>query len=87
MTIKRFNEIMNGDSHLEKYKKDNALLGLNIIAKYLPLSGVEYAEHDEIWACGVEELLKAGLTEEDATELRNLNWMIDNDTNALACFV
>ncbi len=85
MTEERFIQIMDGDSHLLDYKKDNALLGLIIISKYLPNSGVSAAEHDIIYGCGVTELLEAGITTEDAIELRNLNWMIDCE--CLANFV
>jgi len=86
MEIERFSEIMEGDSELSKYRgKCTALAGLNLIAKYLPESGIEAASHDIIYACGVEELLAAGLTEEDAHELRRMNWMISEDS--LAKFV
>lgn len=87
MTRKEFEKIMNGDSCLQNYEQENTLLGLNIIAKYLSKSGVEAADHDIIFACMVDEILEAGLTKEDAVELRNLNWMIDDNNEGLACFV
>lgn len=83
MNREEFEEIMNGDSG--DWDGDNAIQGLLIIIKYLPKSGIEGATHDEIFSCGVDELLDAGLTKEDAEELRRLNWMIDEDS--LACFV
>lgn len=85
MNRERFEEIMDGESDLSKFDKCTALLGLNLIAKYLPKSGIGGASHDEIYACGVDELLEAGLTEEDAIVLRDMNWMIDEDS--LAKFV
>ena len=88
MTEERFREIMNDDDSKTNFpKEDNALIGLNIIAKYLPLSGVEGANHDVIYACDVEEIVKAGITEKDALYLREINWMIDEDCDCLACFV
>ena len=87
MYREKFIEIMDGDSKLSEYSKCTALLGLNLIAKYLPKSGVEAANHDIIYACDVDQLLDAGITEEDAIELRNMNWMIDEDCDCLACFV
>ncbi len=87
MIREEFEKIMDGDSCLENYEQENTLLGLNIIAKYLPKSGVEYAEHDIIFACMVDKILEAGLTKEDAIELRNLNWMIDDESEGLACYV
>lgn len=85
MSRERFGEIMEGDADLSKFDQCTALLGLNLIAKYLPKRGIEGAIHDEIYACGVDELLEAGLTEEDAIQLRKMNWMIDE--SSLAKFV
>jgi len=87
LSRKEFDKIMDGDSHLENYpNKDNTLLGLNLINKYLPEDDVlTGADHDIIYSVGVDQLLEAGLTKEDAIELRNLNWMTQDDY--LACFV
>jgi hypothetical protein len=89
MTRERFQEIMEDDSDikLSRYKKNRALLGLNLMAKYLPNSGVEAADHDIIIGADIDPLLKAGLTEEDAIELRKLNWMIHDSGDCMACFV
>jgi len=84
MTKDTFKELLKGDDHL-KYEKDNVLLGLNIIAKYLPNKGVEAAEHDIIYSVSVDEILAAGITEEDVIELANLNWIIEDQY--LACFI
>ena len=64
----------------------NAVRGLLLIQKYLPKSGIEGASHDVIWACDVDKLIEAGITEEDAIELRKENWMVEEDLY-LACFV
>lgn len=86
MTRERLIEIMKtGD--VTEWQGCNALAGLNIIAKYLPNSGIEGAEHDEIFAATISSILEAGLTEEDAVKLRKLNWMIDESSTGLACFV
>lgn len=85
MDRERFEEIMQRDADLNKFDSCTALMGLNLIAKYLPKSGIGCATHDEIFACSVDELLEAGLTEEDAVLLRDMNWMIDEDS--LAKFV
>ncbi len=87
MNRERFDEIMDADStRLRDYKKCRILLGLNIIAKYLPNSGVGDAQHDIIYAADVDELLEAGLTEFDAIELCNMNWIIDEEGDCLAKF-
>ena len=86
ITEERFREMMEDDTIKTKFPKgDNALIGLNIIAKYLPKSGVESAEHDIIYSASVEKLVNAGITEEDTRKLKELDWMIQYD--ALACFV
>ena len=68
-----------------KEKRDNTLLGLNLIAKYLPNSGIGAACHDKIYACSLTAITKAGITENDAIQLKRWNWMEDEDS--LACFV
>lgn len=87
MTRERFTELMKGKSALSEYTKCNALLGLQIITKYLPESGIEGAQHDVIFSATISEILEAGITEEDVIELRKLNWMIDESSTGLACFV
>ena len=88
MKEERFIEILEGDSKFPKGLKgdDNAFLGLLIIRKYLPKSGIEGAGHDVIWSVDIDEIIEAGITEEDARKLRDLNWMIEEGTY-LACFV
>ena len=87
MTYEELEKIFENEDYdtLMDLEVDNALMGLNIIAKYLPKSGVEAAKHDQIFACGVDELLEAGLTEKDAITLAEINWMIDCES--LSCFV
>jgi len=80
-----FEIIMDGERDLVSCEGDNAFLGLQIIVKYLPKSGVEGADHDIIYSADVDKLLEAGLTEDDAIQLRKLNWIISED--CLACFV
>jgi len=69
---------------------DNAWQGLQILAKYVnPMKTdlIAGADHDVIYSVNVDEVLNAGLTEEDAKALRKLNWMIDEDGECFACFV
>ncbi len=88
VTRERFEELFEiTKSALSDYEGDNALLGLIIINKYLPKMGIEAAEHDIIYSGDVDELIKAGITEEDVITLRRLNWMIDEFNEGLACFV
>ncbi len=65
----------------------NALAGLNLIQKYLPKRGVEAAEHDEIYSVDADEICEAGITEEDARKLREMNWGYDDEVDSLYCFV
>ena len=90
MNEERFLEIMNdediGGVGLMAEKGCNAVKGLLIIQKYLPLKGIEAANHDVIYSANVADLIKAGITEDDAIELRRQNWMTEDDSY-LACFV
>lgn len=86
MTREKLNQLMAADSNLRDYKgKNRILLGLNIIAKYIPNPDIS-PEHDIIYVADADELVEAGLTEEDANELRKMNWMIDSEYGCLAIF-
>jgi hypothetical protein len=83
LTIKEFEDVMNDDSIeciILEIEEESTLAGLNIIAKYLPKSGVEGAMHDQIWGCEVEALVIAGITKADAIKLSSLNWFIEEDS-------
>lgn len=86
MTPERLEEILEEDS-MGEWLGDNALHGLNIIAKYFSVRKeiLVGADHDVIYSVGIDELAAAGITEEDAKKLRELNWMVD--CSSLACFV
>lgn len=89
MTEERLREIFEDEGIDTKFPKDqdNALAGLNLIAKYLPNKGIEAAGHDMIYSVDPDELAESGITEEDVIQLRTWNWMIDSDTDSIACFV
>lgn len=87
MTNERFIEILSEDSG--SWRGDNAFKGLQIIAKYISpdeKSLIVAAEHDIIYSVDVDKLIEAGISEDDATALRQLNWMVEDDSY-LACFV
>ena len=89
MTEDQFIEILNNEDiggSLIMEPGCNALNGLKIIEKYIPGAGIEGAEHDIIYSVDVDEIVKAGITEQDAVLLRELNWMVEDNTY-LACFV
>lgn len=89
MTEKLFRKIM-GDDSSAKWEGDNFIQGIKILEKYIDSSKEEIVEgstHDLIWCTGVEEILKKGITEEDTIALRDLNWMIDETSDCLSCYV
>jgi hypothetical protein len=89
MTRERFDEIFETvETNFEKHEKlgESTVAGLIILAKYLPKSGVTGADHDIIYACNIDDLIEAGITEEDTIILKELNWMIQ-DGVYLASFV
>ena len=88
MTRKQFDKIMgNDDAETNIPEGCNAVIGLKIIQKYLPLNGIEAADHDIIYSVDVDKIVEAGITEEDAKRLREINWMIDSEADTLACYV
>ena len=82
MTREEFEEVFESDE--AKWEGDNCYQGLMIIAKYTK-NVVHGASHDQVWSEDVDTLIDAGITVEDATKLRLINWMIDEDS--LSCFV
>lgn len=89
MTPERFQEIF--DNTKSEWEGDNALQGCIIISKYIDPKKeaiLAAAEHDIIYSVDVEDILNAGITEEDAVALAKLNWMIDTEYGeCLAVFV
>lgn len=81
MDIEAFEKIIDDEDGFASRPKvdiegDYTILGLLLIQKYLPKSGIEGADHDIIYGADVDALVEAGITEEDAIMLRDLNWMI-----------
>jgi hypothetical protein len=88
MTQERFVEIMEGDCDGD-WDGDNAVQGLEIIAKYISPKETDIicgAGHDIIWSVNIDQIIEKGITEEDAVKLRELNWMVE-DESYLACYV
>jgi len=92
LTEERLEEIFENDDY-SLDGGDNAMQGLLIMAKYLDpfekkTTLIQGADHDIIYGPEKHELLEAGLTEEDAIKLRNLNWGIDGEmSDGFYCFV
>lgn len=82
----KFEEIF--ENYVEFWKGDNVYFGLQIIAKYIDTlehNIITSASHDKIASVDVDDLIDAGITEEDVINLRKFNWMMINDY--LECFV
>ena len=86
MTEEKFLSIMEDESIETDWRGCNATQGLLIMQKYLPEKGIAGAGHDAIWGSNIEDLIDAGITEEDVIKLRKLNWMVEDDTH-MSCFV
>jgi hypothetical protein len=83
MTREQLEKIFDNDE--TQWEGDNAFQGLQILSKYTD-NLIQAAEHDIIFSEGIEKVLDAGLTEEDADALRKLNWMLDGH-GCFSCFV
>lgn len=67
---------------------DNAFQGLTIISKYIKDKDILCAaEHDIIYSVDLDDIIEAGITQDDAVALSKLNWMIESEFDCLACFV
>jgi len=88
MTNEEFEAVFKSEE--TDWKGDNAFKGLQIIAKYIDIDHnniIGAAGHDIIYSSDIDEIVEAGITEEDAIALRKLNWMIDSECDCLACFI
>lgn len=85
MNREKFIEIMLDEDIKVSWEGCNVFLGLEIIRKYLPKSGIEGASHDIVYSVDIDEIIEAGITEEDVRKLRSLNWLTEDEY--LACFV
>jgi hypothetical protein len=84
MKRERFIEILKQDRYA-RWNGDNAFKGLQILSKYTD-DLIQGAGKDVIYSCDVDVLIEGGITEKEAIELRDLNWMVEFD-DYLACFV
>ena len=80
MNLEQFQKIMDDDKLSYSSKTVNHVFkGLEIIQKYLPKIDIEGADHDIIYSAMTDQILEAGLTEEDAKELCRLGWHLEDD--------
>jgi len=80
MNEEQFSAILDDDKFVMT-EGDDALNGLQIIAKYFPNKTVlQGADHDIIYSVYVSEIIEAGITEEDTLELRLLGWHIEDES-------
>jgi len=85
LTEEELLEIFEKDLPRDDSKDNSIFAGLLIIRKYIPGAGIEAADHDIVFSVGADNLLEAGLTNEDAENLAKLDWMIDEDSLAHFC--
>ncbi len=78
-------EILSKDCELDEMSNSSILDGLNIVEKYIPGSEI-CAEYDIIYSENIDKIVEAGITKEDAEELRKQNWMHDQECDCLATF-
>lgn len=87
MTEDEFVKIMSDDIERNFGEGCNACKGLDIIRKYCPNRGIEYADHDVIGSVNVSEIVEAGITKKDVIKLRALNWMLCEKNECLEYFI
>lgn len=82
LTEEKAIEILNSFNGKIAGDKNKDLKGLNIISKYLDSESclIGAAEHDIIYCAGIEELIKAGITEEDLKELNRLGFHEEDES-------
>lgn len=89
-TTAEFYEIFEDMEWDKNDKGDMIFKGLCIIAKYIDPSKtniVTFATHDEIWSVTIDQLIEAGITKDDAINLRKLHWSLNRECDCLFSFV
>lgn len=86
MTKERLKELLNTED-VSIWQGCNVYQGLKIIAKYVDVTQIPIVistKKDILYSIHIDRILETGITEEDVTKLRYLNWMVDSEH--LACF-
>jgi len=78
MNATDFKLIMRSDEYIRPVDGCPIFYGLKIIIKYMPMAGIAAAEHDVVYSVEADDLVDAGITEDDAIELREHNWFLDD---------
>ena len=86
MNIEEVLKLFEEDTPSIHSEGDVTLEGLNILAKYTKGTVLCGAEHDKIYSVDVDEVLEAGITDEELIRLRGLGFMID-DSSYFSSFV
>ena len=86
ITIERLEEIMD-ETSWEKYEGDGIFLGLSILSKYTNKRIIGGAEHDIIYGPEIEEIIDAGITEEEVKKLSVYGWGVDSEFDCFYHFV
>lgn len=89
MDIEKFASFF-GEDRKTNWEGDNAYQGLQIISRYIDPGKknlITGASHDVMYSVDAEELIEAGITEEDLEALGRLNWTYDEESAGLQCFV
>jgi hypothetical protein len=78
MEYDKFVEIME-KCDMKSDSSQRIFRGLTLMSKYIPTIDIDAAERDKVYAsCEVEDLLKAGITEDDTTILSGLRWGVED---------
>lgn len=88
MNREKFIELV--DDCNSEWEGDNIYKGLQIIAKYFDANEVKIitgVEDGILFSVRVNDIVNAGVTEEDAIKLCNLNWMIDEWNDCLSVYI
>jgi len=86
MTKEEVLELFSADEFTERIEGDNTLEGLNILSKYTKQDVIAAAEHDIIYSADVDDVLEAGITDDELKRLRALGFMIE-ESSYFATFV
>lgn len=78
MDYEKFEEIMEEDIPYKEGIDDGVIQGILLMRKYVPDTRIEGADHDVIYSIDIDDLIDAGITEDDVLTLNKMGWHVED---------
>ncbi len=79
MELEQFEQIMEADYDYNDRIKDGLIKGILLMRKFCHSADIEGADHDIIYSIDCQQLIDAGIVQEDVMRLRLMGWHIQDE--------